>query len=216
MRPAVRDDEARRAPVMICPAALDHRVDAVAVIRRLRRVWDDDARTLAASMAVGGASKGFAPTVGRRSPSLDKLTDSSGCGITFTPPASATPHSRRTSASVASCIATKDEEHAVSIVRLGPRRSAHGTTGRTRSPEAVALLAAVHCDLGRRGRAEVSRCRSWSLNVDADVPAGGQAGHTRVIRLPATCSAHRSSGSITAASLGDMPNNSASKSLATS
>ena len=42
--------------------------------------------------------------------------------ITVTPPASASEHSPLRSACAARCIATSDDEHAVSIVTAGPSR----------------------------------------------------------------------------------------------
>ena len=45
-----------------------------------------------------------------------------GCRITFTPPASASEHSPLRNARAARCTETSDEEQAVSIDTLGPRR----------------------------------------------------------------------------------------------
>lgn len=49
-----------------------------------------------------------------------RLTYMYGCSDRFTPPASATSHSPRRSLSQASCTATSDDEHIVSIGMLGP------------------------------------------------------------------------------------------------
>nr|BFD89958.1 hypothetical protein KitaXyl93_13180 [Kitasatospora sp. Xyl93] len=52
----------------------------------------------------------------------EKPTNSPGSAITVTPPASATVHSPDRSACTAWCIATSEEEHAVSTVIAGPTR----------------------------------------------------------------------------------------------
>ena len=51
------------------------------------------------------------------------VTDVSGMSIAFTPPTRASSISPRAIAWVASCSATNEDEQAVSMVMLGPRRS---------------------------------------------------------------------------------------------
>jgi hypothetical protein len=52
-----------------------------------------------------------------------KVMVTSGVSMTFTPPTMVASHSPVSSAVQAASSATSDDEHAVSIARLGPRRS---------------------------------------------------------------------------------------------
>src|SRR2546426_3781434 len=54
---------------------------------------------------------------------LDKVIDASGERIRLTPPARAMSHSRWRKLCTARCTATREEEQAVSIAMLGPRKS---------------------------------------------------------------------------------------------
>ena len=55
----------------------------------------------------------------------ENSTNAPGVAITVTPPASASEHSPDRSAWAARCIATSDDEHAVSTVTAGPFKPEH-------------------------------------------------------------------------------------------
>ena len=113
------------AAVLVDRTAADHRVDRVAVGQGAReRLEDHDPRPLAPDVAVRPARR--TSCTGRpaaRNPALAKLANTSGRRIRFTPPAMASSDSPSHRLRQARWTATSEDEQAVSIARLGPRKS---------------------------------------------------------------------------------------------
>ncbi len=59
---------------------------------------------------------------GERAPWRENSTNAVGVAMTVTPPATASEHSPERSACAAQCMATSDEEQAVSTVTAGPSK----------------------------------------------------------------------------------------------
>ena len=113
------------AAVLVDRTAPDHGVDRVAVGQGARkRLEHHHPRALAANVAIGLRVERLASAVRRRGTRLlAKLANTSGRRIRFTPPASASSDSPSHRLRQARWTATSEDEQAVSIARLGPRKS---------------------------------------------------------------------------------------------
>ena len=74
-------------------------------------------------MPSASSEKAWIAPVGLSTPSSEKATVAKGARSRFTPPATAAVASPARRARTASWIATRDDEHAVSIATDGPRKS---------------------------------------------------------------------------------------------
>ena len=111
-------------PVLVDRTASDHRIDRVAVGHGTReRLEYHHPRPLAPDVTIGLRVERLARPSGERNPALAKLANTSGTRIRFTPPATASSDSPSHRLLHARWTATSEDEQAVSIARLGPRKS---------------------------------------------------------------------------------------------
>ncbi len=114
--------------------------------RSTRNIPPPSAQTVPSASSANGFSRASGASPPWRLNSMNTLGDDS----TVTPPARASEHSPRRSAAAARCSATSDDEHAVSIERLGPCRPSANEI----RPEATLVTVPI----ARCGRTATSPC----------------------------------------------------------